>query len=191
MNALPTQERLHELLQYDPDTGVFTWRERPLEAFTSERIWKAWNTRHAGNVAGGEGRWCRGYVGLRIDNVSYLAHRLAYKYVHGADPQDGIDHINGDGGDNRITNLRPASQSVNNKNITLRKDNRSGVMGVHWHRAGNKWQASINSHGVTQYLGLFNDLDEAVAVRKAAEAEHGYHANHGRSAPVATQVSTQ
>lgn len=161
-------DRLKELVHYDPDTGVFLWREDKTNGIK------------AGDEAGGYTG--RGYRTIRIDRELCFSHRLAFLYMTGELPTDGVDHINGVKDDNRWENLRHACQKVNNKNTKQRKDNKSGVTGVHWHKRDEVWTASIGvgTGGHVRHLGSFKDLDEAVATRQAAEKKFGYHTNHGR-----------
>ena len=81
-----TQDRLKELLHYDPDTGVFTWIQKP--APRGRAI--------IGSVAGGLKQ--HGYITIGINQREYYAHRLAWLYVYGEWPEDQIDHINHNGG---------------------------------------------------------------------------------------------
>jgi len=161
-----TQERLKELLHYDPDTGVFTW-------LVSKGRGKA------GSEAGTLNKI--GYRILGFDGKMHRAHRMAFLYMEGEIPKEEIDHINRDKGDNRWSNLRHVSRSVNMRNRPLVSNNRSGVIGVCWSKSTGKWQVLISiESGKQKHLGVFEDFDEAVAVRKAAEVEHNYHENHGR-----------
>ena len=159
------QERLKELLHYDPDTGVFTW----LQAVRSVK---------AGDVAGRDHH--RGYRQIGIDGEVYMAHRLAWLYVNGEFPQEQIDHINHKRNDNRLANLRPASAEENSRNQSPRKTNKSGFAGVHWQENRNRWQVTIRANGKMKHLGRYTSLMAAVNVRRAAELKYGYHENHGR-----------
>src|SRR4051812_4396707 len=111
-----TAERLRQVLSYDPETGVFLWKEKIAR--------KVVVGRKAGNIGN------FGYIYIRIAGKLYYGHRLAWLYVHGVWPEKGIDHRNGVPDDNRIANLRPANQSENNQNMRLPKHNKSGFMGV-------------------------------------------------------------
>jgi hypothetical protein len=94
-------------------------------------------------------------------------------------PEGEIDHINGNRQDNRIENLRDVPRSLNQRNSKLQNNNRSGVSGVFWR--ANRWEARIYLvSGQRKHLGRFKTFEEAVAVRKQAEMECGYHENHGR-----------
>jgi hypothetical protein len=98
--ALPPLEALQELLHYDPDTGTLTWKQQRGRA-------------RAGDVAGFVGS--NAYWYLRFGGTNWLAHRIIWKLQTGADPEPGlvIDHLNGNRADNRWSNLRVTSQSVN------------------------------------------------------------------------------
>lgn len=146
-----TAERLRELLEYNPDDGEFKWRKsrrgaRPAKA-------------HAGNTRPD------GYKRIGIDGTNHLAHRLAWLYVHGAWPQLDVDHIDGDPGNNRISNLRDVTTSTNVQNIKAakRSNKRSGLLGVSYHARDSLWRARITVEGVTMCVGYFKDPDSAHA----------------------------
>jgi hypothetical protein len=145
--GLVTADRVRELLNYDPETGVFTWA-----AQSSTRV-------KIGAVAGSVDIY--GYHIIRVDGRLYRAHRLVWLYVHGEWPVGDIDHINGDPGDNRIANLRPATRSQNLANSKRRKNNTSGYKGVSWNKQARKWHARIGVDGQYKHLGLFTDPAEA------------------------------
>lgn len=176
---LPEIEVISRLLDYNSDTGLMTWRERGAEDFScevvTEGVVSAWNARFAGSVAGTHDN--RGYIRVTIDTRRYLAHRLAWKLVNGAEPEF-IDHINGDRTDNRIENLRPVSRTQNNRNRANQHNNKSGVPGVRLR--GGHWVAEIKVAGSIRYLGQFDSINEASIARHAAEKVLDYHPNHGR-----------
>ena len=153
-----TQSELKELLDYNKDTGIFTWKQR-----TSNRI-------KVGNIAGNL-HSC-GYIELKVKNNRVLAHRLAWLYEHGELPIL-IDHINGDKKDNRICNLRQASYSENAYNSKIRIDNKSGVRCVSWNKTHNKWEVRIKLDGKLKNFGNYEDLDLAKKVAdKIRNLEH-------------------
>lgn len=154
---LITQARLKNLLHYDPDTGVFTWRQDGAKHRT-------------GDVAG----WrCKdGYTLVCLDYRIYRTHRLAWLYAHGVFPDYHIDHINGIRTDNRILNIRPATPAQNQQNQKLRRDSKSNHAGVSWSKQHNKWHAYINVAKKRKFLGLFVDLTAAISARKQAELLH-------------------
>jgi hypothetical protein len=120
-------------------------------------------------------------VGVIHGVRSIGAHRIAYKYVHGIDP-DEVDHINGERADNRICNLRSVTATGNRRNMAKPPSNKSGFVGVHWRQDKKKWVAHITLANRYTFLGYFKTKEEAAERRKAAEREHGFHPNHGREA---------
>ncbi len=174
-----TPKKVRELLAYDPLTGGFTWKKRKLRN-GFERIDKGWNTRFAGKmVAIRVHRFGHCQIGLHCRN--YMAHRLAWMIHYGIIPSRNLDHINGDPQDNRIVNLRLASQSENLRNSRLRKDNTSGYKGVSWDKKSQRWQVYIKPEGRnTIALGRFAILEDAIEARKSAEQQ--YHGEFARAA---------
>jgi hypothetical protein len=182
--ALPPQHVLLQLLRYEPATGNLFWRVRGLESFkdgkqSREHNAAIWNGRNADKIACS--KMAIGYLETSIFNRRVLAHRVVWKMVHGEEPRM-IDHIDGDRSNNRLSNLRSVTQFENGKNARIRKNNTSGVMGVRWEERLGKWHCRINVNYRTIHLGVFDQFDEAVAARKAAEIEYGFHRNHGRAA---------
>jgi len=151
-----TIERLKELLTYEPATGEFRW------------IAKRGKRQQCGEIAGHIDR--SGYRQIRVDQRLYLAHRLAWFYVHGEWPPNGLDHINRAPGDDRIVNLRLATQAENLRNTSIRSDNTSGQRGVSW--GHGKWVAEIQVNRKRIYLGRFAELDQAKAAYEAASHLH-------------------
>jgi hypothetical protein len=92
--------------------------------------------------------------------------------------QKGIDHINGDGTDNRRSNLRPCNHAQNMQNSRLARDNTSGHKGVYFDGRRNKWFAKINAFGKSYYLGQYDRFEDAVAARE--EAALKYHGAFAR-----------
>lgn len=169
---------LCELLSYDPDTGDLFWRNRPRKYFKSDHRFTWWNNRFARKLAGSKGS--TGYWIVRIFKKNYKAHRVAYALHYGRWPCADIDHINGNILDNRICNLRDVDCSTNQKNAKLRKDNSSGQVGVFFSKSEGKWVAQIDTNGQRFSLGRYVNINDAIAARKAAEKEYGFHKNHGR-----------
>lgn len=151
MNAKPgtlTAERVRELLDYDPMSGIFRWR-------VSRK-----NRAQAGAVAGTPSR---GYIYIKIDGVTYRAHRIAWLYVHGVFPPGGLDHEDNIQSHNWINNLRPATQTQNNANSRLRSDSTSGRKGASWHKQQQRWRSTIRINGKQIHLGMFDTPAEAHA----------------------------
>ena len=141
-----TQERLRQLLHYDPATGVFRWAQ-----ITSHRV-------SVGDVAGSikDPTGDRPYRTIMIDGKNYRVNRLAWLYVHGGSPRF-IDHKNGDTLDDRIDNLRPCTRSQNNANAKRGARNRSGFKGVCWVTEKSKWIAQIQRSGQRYHLVYFDN----------------------------------
>jgi hypothetical protein len=88
---------------------------------------------------------------------------------YGFMPENGIDHIDRDNTDNLLENLREVSQSCNMRNIGISPANKSGVLGVCWHKDSGMWISQISVKGKSKYSGVYQDFSEAVAHRLAAE----------------------
>lgn len=154
--STPTAERLRELLDYDPKTGVFRWRIRRGDRYL------------AGTIAGGP--TCGGYWHIRVDERLSQAHHLAWLYVHGVWPTKHLDHRNGNRTDNRIANLREATAIENGQNTNQpKRNNKSGFLGVT--RFQGRWRATISVNRKVQYLGSFDTPEGAHAAYLAAKAE--------------------
>ncbi len=137
--------RLREILDYDSNTGVFTWR-------IQQRRMKS------GTIAGR--KHSRGYIHIGIGGKLYYAHRLAWLYITGDWPIDQIDHINGNRSANWFSNLRQGNNSFNMKNQKqARNDNLSGLLGVSSTNEG--FVAQIKVKGKSFRLGVFKDPKEA------------------------------
>lgn len=155
-----TSDRARELFHYDAETGAFTWRATGNPAFTS--------------------RTAKGYAVGNADRKKHYAHRVAWLITMGKWPEGQIDHINGNREDNRLSNLRDIPRAENQRNMKRSVRNSSGVVGVHYTKTLNKWQATIRANGKSKYLGVFRTKEEAAAARAKAELVYGFHANHGR-----------
>lgn len=167
--TLPSRELVRELLSYDAETGVFTWRPRPREMFTRPNQFHTWNLRFAGQAAGSDHR---GYRVIGIAYTLYAAHRLAWLHFRGEPVPDLIDHADGDPSNNRIANLRAATRAQNFANAGLNKNNRSGAKGVR--QRGARFLVQIAMDGKLRHIGSFGTLEEASrAYRDAAVRLHG------------------
>ncbi len=189
MDKLPSVDVLQTVLRYEPESGKLFWLERPVSMFSdtglggADAAARTWNTRFAGKEALHTVNG-RGYSFGTLFGRNVLAHRLAWALHTGDWPDDEIDHINGCGTDNRIANLRKVSGSENKRNKSIPSNNTSGCIGILFDRRGRKrpWIAKIGIHGKRVILGYFATRDDAIAARKAAEVEYGFHENHGRAA---------
>ena len=168
-DGIVTQKRLKELLNYDPESGVFKWR-KPIVSRNQPEI-AGYSEEQKSKIY---------YTRIYIDGEKHYAHRLAWLYVYGVFPEI-IDHIDGDGENNRICNLRNTSISENLKNKKLYKSNSSGYHGVRKRKGSSSWRVQIGVDGSPVYLGSYKNLEEAIQVRKNAEIKYGYYSNHGRT----------
>lgn len=146
-----TQERLKELLHYDPDTGFFTW------VVSVNRKVKI------GDVAGTIGK--KGYVQIQADGKQYKAHRLAFLYMLGYMPEHQVDHKKGVKHDNRWSEIRHVTQICNSQNRKLDARSTSGFVGVGWHKQHRKWRAYIGINGKLIDLGYHHDKISAALAR--------------------------
>ena len=140
-----TQDRLIEVLRYNPNTGIFI-----------RRIAKG--GKPVGSIAGGLDM--KGYVVIRIGGKTYKAHRLAWLYVMGRFPDGQIDHINGDKSFNAIWNLRDVTHTENNINRKVQRNNKTGFKGVSIRPSGT-FYSQITINGKRVHLGSFSTAEEA------------------------------
>lgn len=152
-----TQAQLKELLNYDPETGDFTWKV----------------SRGRNAIAGSKAGCAKkdGYVVIRLNGIGYLAHRLAWLYVHGRFPEKLIDHIDQNGYNNRISNLREACLSLNALNCSA-ANGKTGHRGVYLHTVVNRYYAQISLGGKNKHLGMFDTLEQAIAARVKAVKDY-------------------
>jgi hypothetical protein len=166
--------RICEFLEYDESTGLLMWKPRENDL--------AFNNKFAGNTAGNEispTNSRTSYIRVRVENKLYLAHRVIWAMRYGEWPEGTIDHIDGDGTNNRIDNLRDVSGKDNSRNCRLSRNNTSGVNGV-WKQA-DRYVAEIMVNRKKLSLGSFDTLEEAAAARKAADRIYGFYETHGDS----------
>ena len=172
--VLPPYDVLRQLLSYDPETGVLTWKSRPLDMFNGDvRICGSWNTRYAGKPAL-HGVDKNGYRTGNLLSSSTKSHRVAWKMATGEDPMGQIDHINGERTDNRIINLRDVSQNDNQRNSGVRSDNKTGVAGVWRHPSGR-----YHVFACGNYIASVKTWEDAMAVRMDAEIRLGFNTGRG------------
>lgn len=155
-----TAEFVRSILDYDPETGIFTWRAK-----TGPHV-----RYRVGYVAFSRNKL---QVMIGIRGAKYCGHRLAWLWMTGEWPADEVDHINGDRFDNRWVNLRAATNSQNSVNKGQPRSS-SPFKGVRFDPRRNYWQARIKHQGHQQHLGYFDTPEEAAeAYRKAAQARWG------------------
>jgi hypothetical protein len=155
-NSIPSPSRIREAFDYDPESGLLTWRIR-----TSNR---AFPGREAGSPDG------QGYRILMLDKCLLRTHRVAFAHYYGAWPKGFIDHINGDRSDNRICNLRDVSNAENlQNNWRPQKNNTTGFRGVWKDARRNKFHAEICVNKIRHRLGPYATAEEAHAAYLVAK----------------------
>jgi hypothetical protein len=160
MKNMISFKELREVLEYQPDTGLFYWIGNPPN--------RTKNSRLAGTETGG-------YIQIQINYKIYRAHRLAWLYMTGSFPVLEIDHINGNPSDNRWLNLREVDSVTNKQNRHIaRSDCKSGLIGAHFHKK-HGWRSSIKVDGKYINLGYFPDAESAhqAYLKKKREVHHG------------------
>lgn len=146
-------EKIMSALNYNPDTGVFTWAESR-------------GSQSKGSVAGTINQ--DGYLSIQVFGKGYLAHRLAWLFVHKELPAQEMDHINRVRTHNAISNLRLVTRSQNTSNSSVRVDSESGVKGIRYRKDINKYQCRLTVDGKRVCVGSFATMEEAINARQEA-----------------------
>lgn len=141
-------DELLRQLDYNQESGIFVWKINKKGGV------------NAGDIAGTKSK--NGAVYISIWPTRFMAHRLAWLYVHKKWPSHEIDHINGNRSDNRIANLRDVTRLVNQQNIRVpHRDSKSQILGVRKFRNTNLYQARIGVKGKEIHIGYFKTPEEA------------------------------
>ena len=150
-------------ISYERIRELFTYRDGCL-------YWRVDRNKYKrGDKAAHQYKSSRRYLYVYIEGRVYGEHRLMWLYHHGYFPENEIDHIDRDPANNRIENLREVSHMCNLRNTGNRIDSPSGVKGVTWDCANNKWQVKIKVMGDKRSLGYYNEFHNAVLARLAGE----------------------
>lgn len=158
-------ELLRKFFRYEPETGELVWR-----------ITRKGRGCVAGRTAGTiNHRRDTSYRAVMLNGKKLYVHRVVWEMHHGP-IQAGmcIDHIDGNGINNRLDNLRLVTLSENQRNRRLDRATRLGIHGVHPFKGGFSVQCA------NRYVGYYKDFFEACCARKAAENNNNFHPNHGR-----------
>ena len=151
-----TQSRLKELLSYDHETGIFIRISSPKSTNIGKTVGTIKNN---------------GYIQILVDKKLYHAHRLAWLYIYGDFPINQIDHINGIRNDNKISNLRLATDSQNKQNRCIGSTNTSGFFGVDFSKSNGRYRARIRLNNKRIFLGYFGTVEEAGSAYHKAKRE--------------------
>ncbi len=185
-NGNKLDNRIENLKEVIPESTDVTFElvRRLFDYVDGHLIWKSHlsvrSQTKTGSIAGSitPGRSST-YRYIKIGGKRYKSANLIWLYHTGEKPESILDHINHDGCDDRIENLREVTKQENSQNQKLRTTNTSGAVGVN--KNYDKWQARIHDKdGNRVSLGIYDSFEEAVIARKAAEAVMGYHENHGK-----------
>lgn len=158
-----------ELFYYNAETGRLHWKVKFCRKINPGDV--------AGDLNG------QGYYRVRVRGRNYLALRIIWDLLHPHDlltKDDEIDHIDHNPRNNMANNLRKATRATNGRNVSKSRSNTSGIVGVYWKKREQKWLAQIKVNQKCLHIGYFDNFDDAVVARKAAEVKHGFHENHGK-----------
>jgi hypothetical protein len=173
---------LWECFDVNFQTGKLTWKQRPRYHFETDFAYNTINPRQFGKVAGSISKndyWTVGLRGIGESKKVMYQHRILYAMFHGVWPDETIDHFDGNTKNNSISNLRPASQSVNTKNQRLRNTNKSGLHGVRWYNRYNAWHATGTYNYKVFHLGYHENLLDAICARRSWELNKEFTERHG------------
>lgn len=161
-NGIVTVEYIRRRINYDPATGVVSWRDIPENRSFRGKVVSAKDTKGYGRICFFGGRYLR-------------LHRVAWAHFYGEWPNGDLDHINGVTDDNRLVNLRIATKSQNCRNIRKHSKSSNPFKGITFNKSVNKWQSQIGiGKGKYKYLGVFvNPEDAAKAYDSAAVLIYG------------------
>lgn len=169
----------HDYFIADFEAGTLKWKERPIHHFTDDGHRKMWNARYAGNDAGYFD--ARGYRRVKLFRKRHYAHRIIFEMDRGPIPEGlQVDHIDQNKSNNRLDNLRLATNAENQHNRRRNSANRSGVKGVSWSSARQKYYAHLVVNGKSVLHHSFSSLDEAAKAHAEAcrlhQGEFAYQA---------------
>jgi hypothetical protein len=163
---LPLVDYLHQILVYDHAVEGLRWRV--------DRMGGRWGRTVAARAGDRAGTTLRnGGRLIGIDGRRYYEHRLVHKMLAFEEPPPVLDHVGiKDRNNNQYSNIRPLTWSASNFHRSKFSNNMSGIVGVSWHRATQKWSAVISVRGRLIHLGLFDEIKDAAAARRAAELKY-------------------
>lgn len=173
----------HKTLSYDPENGDLRWL--PRSGAGGPHV--SFNSRFAGKVAGHKHTCTVGktYIQVRVAGRLHYAHRIAWVMMNGPIPPGlQVDHIDGDGTNNRAANLRLVTDRQNKRNQRRMSSNTSGYTGVYLDKRRGTFAARVWENGRFRSLGSAPTAAEAYEIRQRYNRENGYHENHGKDRPL-------
>lgn len=158
-----------EWLSYDSESGLITRKKSPKIGVISGDCAGTSLLNGCGNE----------YKSITIKGKRYLAHRVAYAIYNSVSLFGVIDHINGNGLDNRICNLRCTTTRQNARNMRMSSRCKTGIMGVSYDKKYGGWVVKIGRNGDLSKRFYFRDLFSAACKRKSLENQFNFDKNHG------------
>lgn len=153
-----SHERVRYLFNYDPLTGVLT-----------NAVDRGVNGLSSAGLVLGDDQAGDDHIRVHVDGMVFLAHRLAWFWWFGKWPDDQLDHRDLNKRNNRLFNLREATDGGNRQNMPKQSNNSSGHIGVSWSEAHGRWRATIVVERKQRHLGWFADIETAIAARAVAK----------------------
>ena len=172
-----SQQYLKECFDYDPETGLLTWKKRPLSHFKNKTVHRNINNKMAGKNAGRNNS--TRYFEVQLNKKKHKAHRIVMLLIYGWESNLQIDHINHNRADNRLNNLRYVTRTENMRNRIISSNNKTGIHGVHFDKSSNSFISRIGINNNRIRLGCYKSFFDACCARKSAEYVLGFHKNHG------------
>ena len=147
--------------RYNEESGLLTWKKRPVSHFKNLRGLNVFNNLYAGKIAGTITE--QGYVRVWLNGKAHCAHRLIWILMTGEQPNI-IDHIDRNPTNNVWMNLRSVTHSLNHLNAKCHKNNRIGVKGISYDKQSKRYRVRVNIGGISHYFGRYNSLKQAQKV---------------------------
>lgn len=160
--------------KYNPDTGDLT---RDVSIWEAKQGKKGAKSEKPYVHKSGTGK---AYLRIGFHGKYIYVHRLIWVWMTGSQPQH-IDHVDGNGLNNKWDNLRSVTQAENNRNARKHRNTKSNITGVTYRKDGGKWRVRISVNNIMTTIGTFTNMDDAIQARDAAYQSHGYATNHGKS----------